>query len=32
MDPEDQPDSALTDKLGLALDKAYEAKIRSQQP
>jgi branched-chain amino acid transport system substrate-binding protein len=26
MDPEDQPDSALTKKPGLALDKAYEAK------
>src|SRR2546430_15851308 len=26
MDPEDQPDSALTTKPGLALDKAYEAK------
>ncbi|WP_024510835.1 ABC transporter substrate-binding protein [Bradyrhizobium sp. ARR65] len=32
MDPEDQPDSALTKKPGLALDKAYEAKYgpRSQ--
>ncbi|MBI5321430.1 ABC transporter substrate-binding protein [Bradyrhizobium sp.] len=26
MDPEDQPDSALTKKPGLALNKAYEAK------
>ncbi|HTB00074.1 MAG TPA: ABC transporter substrate-binding protein [Bradyrhizobium sp.] len=26
MDPEDQPDSALTKKPGMALDKAYEAK------
>jgi branched-chain amino acid transport system substrate-binding protein len=26
MDPEDQPDSALTKKPGLALDQAYEAK------
>jgi branched-chain amino acid transport system substrate-binding protein len=26
MDPEDQPDSALTKKPGLTLDKAYEAK------
>jgi branched-chain amino acid transport system substrate-binding protein len=26
MDPEDQPDSALTKKPGLLLDKAYEAK------
>ncbi len=26
MDPEDQPDSALTKKPGLALDKAYETK------
>src|ERR1700719_5422438 len=26
MNPEDQPDSALTKKPGLALDKAYEAK------
>jgi branched-chain amino acid transport system substrate-binding protein len=26
MDPEDQPDSALTKKPGLVLDKAYEAK------
>jgi branched-chain amino acid transport system substrate-binding protein len=26
MDPEDQPDSALTKKPGLALDSAYEAK------
>ena len=26
MDPEDQPDSALTKKPGLALDTAYEAK------
>ena len=26
MDPEDQPDGALTKKPGLALDKAYEAK------
>src|ERR1700686_2075492 len=26
MDPQDQPDSALTKKPGLALDKAYEAK------
>jgi len=26
MDPEDQPDSALTKQPGLALDKAYEAK------
>jgi len=26
MDPEDQPDDALTKKPGLALDKAYEAK------
>src|SRR5665213_2560460 len=26
IDPEDQPDSALTKKPGLALDKAYEAK------
>src|ERR1700731_1545049 len=26
MDPEDQPDNALTKKPGLALDKAYEAK------
>lgn len=32
MDPEDQPDSALTKKPGLALVKAYEAKYgpRSQ--
>src|ERR1700739_4767782 len=32
MDPEDQPDSALTKKPGLALDTAYEAKYgpRSQ--
>jgi branched-chain amino acid transport system substrate-binding protein len=27
MDPEDQPDSALTKKPGLLLDKAYEAKF-----
>jgi branched-chain amino acid transport system substrate-binding protein len=26
MDPEDQPDSALTKKPGMALNKAYEAK------
>jgi branched-chain amino acid transport system substrate-binding protein len=29
MDPEDQPDSALTKKPGLALNKAYEAKYGS---
>src|SRR5258707_4498159 len=27
MDPEDQPDTALTKKPGLAVDKAYEAKF-----
>jgi len=32
MDPEDQPDTALTKKPGLALDKAYEAKFGAQQP
>ena len=32
MDPEDQPDSALTKKPGLALNAAYEGQIRPQQP
>src|SRR4030081_1556669 len=32
MDPEDQPDSALTKKPGLALNKVYEAKYGPQQP
>jgi hypothetical protein len=32
MNPEGQPDSALTKKPGLALDTAYEAKYGHQQP
>src|ERR1700704_4098968 len=32
MDPEDQPDSALTKKPGLALDKAYEEKYAPNSP